>query len=96
MNVKISKGNSKLGAIPSVSLPAGKTCRNDCECSNKCYAKKLERLRKTVREAYQHNYDLLNNKTPNCNHKNNQMEKRINHFITPDPYSASVHPVIES
>ena len=52
MNVKISKGNSKLGAIPSVSLPAGKTCRNDCECSNKCYAKKLERLRKTVREAY--------------------------------------------
>lgn len=62
MNVKISKGNSKLGAIPSVSLPAGKTCRNDCECSNKCYAKKLERLRKTVREAYQHNYDLLNNK----------------------------------
>lgn len=62
MEVKISSGNSKLGKIPSVSLPAGATCRSDCECSRKCYAKKLERLRKTVREAYQHNYDLLKNK----------------------------------
>ena len=62
MEVKISSGNSKLGKIPSVSLPAGETCRSDCECSKKCYAKKLERLRKTVREAYQHNYDLLKNK----------------------------------
>lgn len=59
MNVKISKGNSKLGAIPSVSLPAGITCRSDCECSKKCYAKKLERIRQSVRQAYQHNYQLL-------------------------------------
>ena len=59
MIVKISKGNSKMGAIPSVSLPAGLTCRSDCECSEKCYAKKLERLRKTVREAYRRNYDIL-------------------------------------
>lgn len=50
MEVKISSGNSKLGKIPSVSLPAGITCRNDCECSKKCYAKKLERLRRTVKE----------------------------------------------
>lgn len=63
MEVKISSGNSKLGKIPSVSLPAGATCRSDCECSRKCYAKKLERLRKTVREAYQHNYDLLKKQT---------------------------------
>ena len=62
MEVKISSGNSKLGKIPSVSLPAGITCRSDCECSKKCYAKKLERLRRTVREAYRHNYDLLKNK----------------------------------
>lgn len=33
MNIKISNGNSKMGAIPSVSLPAGVTCRQDCECS---------------------------------------------------------------
>lgn len=60
MNVKISSGNAKMGAILSISLPAGLTCRNDCECSKKCYAKRLERMRPSVREAYQHNYDLLN------------------------------------
>lgn len=60
MNVKISNGNAKMGAIPSVSLPSGVTCRSDCECSKKCYAKRLERMRPSVRQAYKHNYDLLN------------------------------------
>ena len=59
MNIKISPGNAKLGAIPSVSLPAGVTCRNDCDCKNKCYAKRLERIRKSVREAYKHNLHVL-------------------------------------
>lgn len=59
MNIKISPGNAKLGAIPSVSLPAGMTCRNDCGCKDKCYAKKLERLRKSVRDAYKHNLQVL-------------------------------------
>lgn len=58
-NVKISAGNSKLGSIPSVSLPAGVTCRKDCECFKKCYAQKLERMRPSVRNAYQHNLTLL-------------------------------------
>lgn len=61
MNIKISSGNSKMGNIPSVSLPAGETCRNDCKCGEKCYAKRLERLRPTVRNAYKHNYDILKN-----------------------------------
>lgn len=56
--VKISKGNSKLGAIPSVSLPSIKTCRN-CACQEKCYAQKLERLRPAVRNAYQRNLEVL-------------------------------------
>ena len=55
--VKISNGNSKLGAIPSVSLPSIKTCRN-CACQEKCYAQKLERLRPAVRNAYQHNLEV--------------------------------------
>lgn len=55
--VKISKGNSKLGAIPSVSLPSIKTCRN-CACQERCYAQKLERLRPAVRNAYQHNLEV--------------------------------------
>ena len=56
--VKISPGNTKLGAIPSVSLPAIKTCR-PCGCSKKCYAAKLERLRPTVRTAYANNLQVL-------------------------------------
>ena len=59
MNINISKGNSKMGSIQSVSLPAVVTCRNDCECVKKCYAKKLERIRKNVRNAYAANYELL-------------------------------------
>lgn len=56
--VKISKGNSKLGAIPSVSLPSIKTCRQ-CACQEKCYAQKLERLRPSVKNAYEHNLVAL-------------------------------------
>lgn len=58
--VKISKGNIKLGAIPSVSLPSIKTCRK-CACHDKCYAQKMERLRPAVRNAYQHNLEVLIN-----------------------------------
>ena len=41
-----------------MSLPAVKTCRV-CDCHKKCYARKLERLRPAVRNAYQHNLDVL-------------------------------------
>lgn len=58
-SLKVSPGNSKMGAIPSVSLPAGATCRKGCACYQKCYARKLERLRPSVRNAYQSNYELL-------------------------------------
>ena len=59
MKVKISPGNSKMGSIPSVSLPAGTTCAPGCPCWTKCYARKLERIRPTVHRAYVSNYDLL-------------------------------------
>jgi len=58
MEVRISQGNSKMGAIPSVSLPSIKTCIK-CECNKKCYANKLERIRPSVRKSYQSNLDLL-------------------------------------
>lgn len=58
MSVSISKGNGKMGAIQSVSLPSGITCR-PCACMEKCYAKRIERLRKSVRDAYQNNYNIL-------------------------------------
>lgn len=56
--VSISPGNSKLGAIPSVSLPSIKTCIQ-CDCNTKCYARKIERLRKNVKQAYERNLSIL-------------------------------------
>jgi len=47
-----------MGSVPSVSLPSIKTCRQ-CACREKCYAQKLERLRPSVRNAYQHNLEVL-------------------------------------
>ena len=52
MNIKISNGNSKMGKIPSVSLPSVVTCRKDCSCKEKCYARKIERIRPNVRDSY--------------------------------------------
>lgn len=61
MHISISEGNSKLGKIASVSLPAGVACRQDCECLNKCYARKIMRIRKSVRNAYERNWEILQN-----------------------------------
>lgn len=57
--VSISPGNIKMGAIPSVSLPAILTCRADAPCARLCYGNKIENLRKTVHNAYMRNYELL-------------------------------------
>lgn len=57
-SVSISRGNSKMGAIPSVSLPSVVTCRV-CACQQKCYARKLERIYKNVAESYQNNLRVL-------------------------------------
>jgi len=39
--IHVSTTNSKLSAaIPSINLPAGRTCRPDAPCFKKCYAKK--------------------------------------------------------
>ena len=61
LHVSISRGNVKMGAIPSVSLPPIITCSPEaCKCcGKKCYAAKIARLRKTVRDAYQRNLDIL-------------------------------------
>lgn len=56
--LSISRGNSKMGTIQSVSLPSVLTCRV-CACQSKCYAKKIERLRPSVAKAYKRNLDVL-------------------------------------
>ena len=60
LKVSISKGNSKMGAIPSVSLPACVTCNPGAPCFKLCYAAKITRLYKTVKMAYENNLQILN------------------------------------
>lgn len=60
LTVSISKGNSKMGAIPSVSLPACITCNPNAPCFKLCYAAKITRLYKTVKTAYENNLHILN------------------------------------
>ena len=49
-----------MGEIPSISLPSIVTCKK-CDCHNKCYANKLERLRPNVRNAYARNLEIYLN-----------------------------------
>lgn len=58
--LSISPGNMKLGAIPSVSLPACITCNPDAPCFKKCYAARITRRYKQSRDAYARNLEILN------------------------------------
>ena len=57
--ISISPGNAKMGAIPSVSLPACITCNPSAPCFAKCYAAKMERIYTNTRNAYARNLDIL-------------------------------------
>ena len=60
LKVSISNGNRKMGAIPSVSLPACITCNPNAPCFKECYAVKISRIYKTANDAYGRNLDILN------------------------------------
>lgn len=56
--IHISRGNSKLGKIPSFSFPPGITCRLDAPCLQDCYALKAWRLYSQTRDALNRNLRL--------------------------------------
>ena len=58
--ITISAGNKKMGAIPSISLPACTTCNPEAPCFKDCYAVKIARIYKSARDSYDHNLDILN------------------------------------
>lgn len=58
IKVSISEGNSKMGSIRSVSLPAIKTCIV-CDCNKICYANRLANFRKSVGKSYENNFKIL-------------------------------------
>jgi len=59
--LRISRGNRKLGKLPSISLPPIVTCARGIPCAADCYA--LNMLRgpygKRIREAWQANLEYL-------------------------------------
>lgn len=57
-SVSISPGNTKMGAIPSVSLPAILTCPEDAPCFPDCYANRYCKLRPNVKTAYETNFEI--------------------------------------
>ena len=61
LKVCISKGNSKLGNIPNVSLPAGKACALNVPCRKDCYANKCTSKFPNVQHAWEQNYIMATN-----------------------------------
>ena len=59
--VSISDGNSKMGKIPSVSLPPITTCPKGAPCAKKCYAKRLYNRYPSVKSAYDNNLEIYRN-----------------------------------
>ena len=60
MKICIQKGNTKIGKALNVSLPAGISCPEGVPCYHLCYARKLSDLRKTVKDAWMRNWEILN------------------------------------
>lgn len=56
----ISPGNTKLGKIVNISLPPVVTCPSNVPCANDgCYAKRIYRLRKRVKKAWDDNLNVF-------------------------------------
>lgn len=60
MRIHISRGNSKLGKIPNVSLPPIITCASNVPCKELCYARKFydRAMFPSVRNAWNENYAI--------------------------------------
>ena len=59
--VSISNGNSKMGKIPSVSLPPILTCPKGTPCAKRCYAKRIYNRYPSVKNAYDKELEALEN-----------------------------------
>lgn len=57
--VYISRGNTKMGYIPSFSTMPICTCAGDVPCRKDCYAVKLARIFKTVRKTWEANTEAV-------------------------------------
>lgn len=60
--ITISRGNTKIGKIPNVSLPPIATCADALPCFSKCYAIKSYRMFPSVKKAWDNNLAVYQNK----------------------------------
>ena len=60
MRIKISERNSKIGPVPNISFPPGKSCilNAPCFCKDGCYAIGPYTRWPNVRNAWDFNLDL--------------------------------------
>lgn len=58
--ISIAKGNTKMGRVPSISLPPIKACSRCAAkyCGKACYAMKAYRMYKQTKAAYDRNYEV--------------------------------------
>jgi len=56
--ISISNGNSKMGRIPSISLPPVSSCKSGVPCAKDCYARKAYRCYKNTKNAYDRNLTI--------------------------------------
>lgn len=59
-HISVSPENTKLGQVPSISLPPEESCHNNIPCADACYARGMEKGAKgsSVQKAWQRNYDI--------------------------------------
>ena len=60
IKLSVSPGNTKMGTIPSISLPPVETCAKNAPCVGLCYARRMCRRYKDTAEAYRRNLELWN------------------------------------
>lgn len=58
MRLKISLGNSKIGATPNLSLTPLASCRDNVPCIKDCYAIQFYKMWPSVRNAWDNNLNL--------------------------------------
>lgn len=75
--IKISMENTKMGMIPSFSLPPVSTCPLSAPCAkNGCYMKKLVAIRPALRKSLTNNLEVVNRD------HGNTFKKQLNGWLT--------------
>lgn len=59
--ITISRHNTKMGNVASISFPPIVTCIEDAPCAKACYARRLSARYRTVRESYERNFNAWMN-----------------------------------